>query len=76
MTTYNLFRRKFGHEFYCAVPEDRVVPSFIKSDGWEFYGKIDTHARRPREWDMGEVEAAVRASGYYMFEVVRARRAA
>ena len=40
MATYNVFRTT-EIEFYCAVPEDRPVPAFVVSRGWEFSGRLD-----------------------------------
>ena len=34
--TYTLFRREDKPDLYCAVPEDRAVPTFLRGDHWAF----------------------------------------
>lgn len=67
MHAYNLFRRK-GHDVFCAVPEDRVVPGFLNGAAWEFSGKIDDSAAIPLGFDRRTVATAVRFNGCYFFE--------
>jgi hypothetical protein len=67
MTTFNLFRRCLGSEVYCAVPEDRAVPAFIRGNIWEFAGKVEPQRGRLIAFDMAEVESSVRSSGYFLF---------
>jgi hypothetical protein len=39
--SHNLFRRKDTADLYCAVPESRPIPPFIRTPAWEFAGKMD-----------------------------------
>ena len=39
--SHNLFRRRDASDLYCAVPEARPVPAFIRTPAWEFVGKMD-----------------------------------
>jgi hypothetical protein len=73
MNTFNLFRRCLGSEVYCAVPEDRAVPSFIRGDTWEFAGKLEPQRGRLITFDMADVESSVRSSGYFLFNSAPAR---
>ncbi len=41
MLTYNLFKHKDELDLYCAVPEDRPVPTFLTADGWEYASSLD-----------------------------------
>jgi hypothetical protein len=63
MATYNVFRTT-EIEFYCAVPEDRPVPSFVVSRGWEFSGRLDERrtVKLPKS-----LKVAVRFNGFYIF---------
>jgi hypothetical protein len=36
---HNLFRRKDTADLYCAVPESRPIPPFIRTPAWEFAGQ-------------------------------------
>jgi len=42
MLTYNLFRHKSEADLYCAVPEDRPVPTFLTRDAWAYACSLDT----------------------------------
>ncbi len=35
---HNLFRRRDTPDLYCAVPNGRPVPAFIRAPEWEFAG--------------------------------------
>ena len=67
MRTYNLFRGKGQNALFCAVPEERSVPSFLTSRRWEFSGRLDGQQRRPRGFDFKAARAASRFNGYYFF---------
>ncbi len=65
---HNLFRRKDCPDLYCAVPEGRPVPFFIRDPAWEFAGR-----HRPQSPGlMGFREQAARVAlqhqGFYVFE--------
>ncbi len=42
MLTYNLFRHKSEADLYCAVPEDRPVPTFLTRDAWAYACSLNT----------------------------------
>ncbi|PVE22400.1 hypothetical protein DC522_21180 [Microvirga sp. KLBC 81] len=44
MLTYNLFKHKDEADLYCAVPEDRPVPTFLTADKWEYASSLDIKA--------------------------------
>jgi hypothetical protein len=66
----NLFRRRGTEDVYCAVPEDRVVPSFLKGDLWEFVGRLDDRSAWPAGFNPAAAEAGIRYNGYYLFQRV------
>jgi hypothetical protein len=68
MHAYNLFRRKHGHDIFCAVPEDCIVPAFLDGALWEFSGKIDCSGPAPVGFDSRVAPTAVRFNGCYLFE--------
>jgi hypothetical protein len=68
MHAYNLFRRKHGHDVFCAVPEDCVVPAFLSGALWEFSGKVDQANPPPVGFDGRVAPTAVRFNGCYFFE--------
>lgn len=63
---YNLFSRKDAPDLYCAVPEDRPVPSFIDCD-WQFKGSLASSQRVPGGFIPPVAAAGVRMNGYYVF---------
>ena len=65
---YNLFRRKEEAELHCAVPEDRVVPSFIDDEGWAFCGTLSTDTAAVPGFDDAAARAGVRFNGFYLFQ--------
>ena len=68
---YNLFRRKHECDFYCAVPEDYVVPVFLRPECWEFEGRSDdTAANRPC-FDLKAAAWGARLNGFYLFQPLR-----
>jgi hypothetical protein len=70
---YNLFRRTYGTEVCCAIPEDRVVPEFIKGEWWTFCGKVDPASGQLGAWELAIVEQDVREKGYFLFDEILAR---
>ncbi len=66
-TGHNLFRNKARPDLYCAVPEDKTVPPFIREPGWEFAGQVLDRSAAP----LGFREAAARFAsgtlGFYVF---------
>jgi hypothetical protein len=63
MRAYNVFRTR-EIDFYCAVPEDRPVPAFVGSKGWEFRGRLDEGptVKLPKS-----LRVSVRYNGFYIF---------
>ncbi|HZB37512.1 MAG TPA: hypothetical protein VE443_05865 [Beijerinckiaceae bacterium] len=74
MHAYNLFRRKDGHDVFCAVPEDCVVPAFLDASAWEFSGKIEGLGSSPIGFDSRVAPTAVRFNGCYFFAPLGAPR--
>jgi hypothetical protein len=71
MSDYNLFRRKDCDAVYCAVPEDRVVPSFLTGTHWRYAGKLEPEtSRMPASFDGAAARAAVCLDGFYLFRQV------
>jgi hypothetical protein len=67
MQAYNLFRSK-SDGLYCAVPEDRAVPGFLRADLWEFSGTTD-QIGAPVGFNTMAAVTGVRFNGFYLFEV-------
>ena len=70
MCAYNLFRRRDQREVVCAVPEDRVVPSFVQASAWEFSGTVAWLQPAPAGFDPKTAAAAVRFNGFYVFQTI------
>ena len=68
---YNLFRRKQERDFYCAVPEDYVVPAFLRPESWEFERRTDATADGRPCFDPKTAASGVRLNGFYLFLPVR-----
>ena len=66
VASHNLFRRNDTSDLYCAVPEVRPVPPFIKSPAWEFAGKLD-YAYPPPGFREGAARTAMHHQGFYAF---------
>ena len=62
---YNLFRRRLAPDLFCAVPENRPVPTFIQARNWRFVGKCGTPAQAG--FDPEAARTAVRFNGFYLF---------
>jgi hypothetical protein len=67
MRTYNLFRSKGSDALFCAVPEERSVPSFLTAHRWEFSGRIDGVRKNPVGFDGKAAAASMRFNGFYLF---------
>jgi len=63
---YNLFSRNDAPDLYCAIPQDRPVPSFIDCN-WQFKGSFDRSQRAPHGFIPTVASASVRMNGYYVF---------
>jgi hypothetical protein len=74
MQACNLFRRRGTEDVYCAVPEDRIVPSFLKGHLWEFAGKLDERSAWPAGFNPTAAKAGIRYNGYYVFQRVPSPR--
>ena len=65
--SHNLFRRKDTSDLYCAVPESRPIPLFIRTPAWEFAGKMD-HAKPMLGFSARAARDAMRVQGFYAFQ--------
>ena len=66
LLSYNLFRREDKPDLYCAVPEDRAVPVFLRGDHWACVGRITEAAALPGfRGDLAR--SGVRLNGFYLF---------
>ena len=70
--TYNLFRSDDLDELYCAVPEHRAVPRFVRAGAWSFEGKIREEGA-PKAFDGSAAKVGVRFNGFHLFQGVRFR---
>jgi hypothetical protein len=68
---YNLFQREDKPDLYCAVPEDRAVPTFLRADHWMFVGRI-TKAAALAGFQEEQARSGVRLNGFYLFMAHRA----
>jgi hypothetical protein len=68
--TYNLFRSDDLDELYCAVPEHRAVPRFVKAGAWSFEGKIREEGA-PKAFDGSAARVGVRFNGFHLFQGLR-----
>ncbi len=64
--SHNLFRRKDTSDLYCAVPEARPVPPFVRTPAWEFVGKLD-HDAPPFGFRERAARVAMHHQGFYAF---------
>jgi len=64
--SYNLFRRADKPDLYCAVPEDRAVPIFVRGDHWAFAGRITKAAALPG-FQAEQARSGVRLNGFHLF---------
>ena len=66
---YNLFRNNQRPKLFCAVPEDRFIPSFIDAEGWSFEHVLRKHDVAPSGFHDRAARAGVRYNGFYLFQV-------
>ena len=64
--SYNLFRHAGKPDLYCAVPDDRAVPSFLRGEHWAFVGRIKQAAALPG-FQEEQARSGVRLNGFYVF---------
>ena len=64
--SYTLFRREDKPDLYCAVPEDRAVPIFVRGDHWAFAGRITKAAALPG-FQAEQARSGVRLNGFHLF---------
>lgn len=67
--TYNLFRNNQRPKLFCAVPEDRPIPSFIDAEGWSFECVLRSQDVAPLGFQDRAARAGVRYNGFYLFQV-------
>jgi hypothetical protein len=67
--SHNLFRRKDTSDLYCAVPESRPIPPFIRTPAWEFAGKMD-HARPVPGFRERAARESMQLWGFYAFNTI------
>lgn len=76
MSAYNLFRKEGCAAFYCAVPEDRVLPSFVRGPVWVFSGRVEDGGAHPLAFDMKAAETGARFNGFHLLPCFEAERLA
>jgi hypothetical protein len=64
---HNLFRRTAVPDLYCAVPEGRPVPAFIRAPEWEFAGTQKAGTPVPVGFRARAACVALRHRGFYAF---------
>jgi hypothetical protein len=62
---FNVFRHRLARDLFCAVPEDRPVPTFIEARNWTFAGTTAPYPRGGFDPDAGRT--AARCNGFYLF---------
>ncbi|GEO17616.1 hypothetical protein [Microvirga aerophila] len=68
---YNLFRNRLEPDLFCAVPEDRPVPTFIKAPNWTYVAKTDAVAQGA--FDLETARTAVWFNEFYLFVALNRR---
>ena len=63
MLSYNLFRTR-DCSIYCAVPQDRPVPTFVRECAWQYHGTVTDW---PSPTLPRAAQVAVRFNGFYIF---------
>ena len=64
--TYNLFQHEDKPDLYCAVPEGRAAPTFLRAGPWAFVGRITEAAALPG-FQEEQARSGVRLNGFYLF---------
>ncbi len=67
--SHNLFRRKDTADLYCAVPESRPIPPFIRTPTWEYAGKLDRSSPVVGFRDRA-ARVAIQHQGFYAFNSI------
>lgn len=62
---YNLFRHNDEAGLYCAVPQDRPVPTFLTGDKWDYARLAEAGALSG--FDADTARASAEADGFYLF---------
>jgi hypothetical protein len=62
-TRYDLFRRRYEPELYCAVPKGQPAPAFLQSDRWQAAGEMDEAGPTPLGFDRKAARIGVRLNG-------------
>jgi len=55
----------------CAIPEDQVLPAFVKGERWEFLGTVDAASARLWGFNDEAAETGVRYNGFHLFQEVK-----
>src|SRR3954454_24333957 len=66
---FNLFRHREMSDLYCAVPEDRPVPPFIRGERWEFAGAVGGRFA-PAGFERTEAVLSVRLNDFPRFQMI------
>ncbi len=64
---YNLLQNNERAELFCAVPEDRPIPSLIVAQAWTFERILRPHDVAPPGFSERGAKAGVRYNGFYLF---------
>lgn len=64
---YDLFRRRYEPELYCAVPKGQPAPAFLQSDLWQAAGEMDEAGPTPLGFDREAARIGARLNGFYLF---------
>ena len=66
---FNLFRHREMSDLYCAVPEDRPVPPFIRGKRWEFVGAVGGRSAPPG-FERTEAVLSVHLNDFHLFQMI------
>lgn len=66
---YNMFRHKDESGLYCAVPQDRPVPSFLTDDKWDYARSAEIGTLSG--FDAAADRMATTENGFYLFHAGR-----
>ena len=64
---YTVFRNSRRPSLYCAVPEDRPVPSFVREPTWSYECTTTPDEPLPRGFDEEAARYATNLQGFYTF---------